>query len=228
MIYVKMLEFQTSFNQRLDKDWPFAPTVQRDDVAAMVEEFGEFIGHTGYHWWKNTEMNERQALMELVDIWHFMMSLHLEYFAAKGEHGDLDSLIEALAGTYEEEWANKQEQSGGMSVRDLQFNLGAWLNSVALDVEECLEPALLSLFALLQKLGVTEEKLFAMYVGKNALNHFRQQNGYKQGTYAKVYADGREDNEHMFDLIESQSELIAEASDPIAFVCQALQERYPA
>lgn len=227
MMYEKMLRLQAKFNQVLDAGWPFAPTVERDDVAAMVEEFGEFIGHTGYHWWKNTEMNERQALMELVDIWHFMMSFHMEHFANE-EHGDLDALVEALASTYEHEWANKQEQASSMSVRDLQFNLGAWLNSVALDVEECLEPALLSLFALLQKLGVSEEKFFAMYVGKNALNHFRQQNGYKQGTYRKVWADGREDNEHMFDIIDTKAEDIAESDEPLEFVCELLNAAYTA
>lgn len=37
---------------------------------------------------------------------------------------------------------------------------------------------------------------FKQYTGKNVLNVFRQDHGYKAGTYIKVW-DGREDNEHL-------------------------------
>lgn len=43
--------------------------------------------------------------------------------------------------------------------------------------------------------------LFESYVGKNVLNKFRQDNGYKEGTYIKIWKDGREDNEHLMDYM---------------------------
>lgn len=46
-----------------------------------------------------------------------------------------------------------------------------------------------------------------LYQAKAALNVFRYANGYKEGTYAKVWADGREDNAHL------QGVLIAAAKD---------------
>ena len=46
------------------------------------------------------------------------------------------------------------------------------------------------------------DELFRMYVGKNVLNFFRQDHGYKDGSYIKVW-DGREDNEHLAEILPS-------------------------
>jgi hypothetical protein len=41
--------------------------------------------------------------------------------------------------------------------------------------------------------GLNLNELYKLYVGKNILNQFRQDNGYKDGSYIKVWA-GEEDN----------------------------------
>ena len=63
--------------------------------------------------------------------------------------------------------------------------------------------------------------LYRMYVGKNMLNVFRQKNGYKTGTYVKIWA-GREDNQHLEELL---NELPSDDSLPDSLL-QALQSRY--
>ena len=40
-----------------------------------------------------------------------------------------------------------------------------------------------------------------LYIGKNALNKFRQDNGYKEGTYTKIW-NGKEDNVIMIEILE--------------------------
>ncbi len=42
--------------------------------------------------------------------------------------------------------------------------------------------------------------MFAQYVGKNVLNVFRQDHGYKDGTYLKEW-NGKEDNEHLVEIL---------------------------
>ena len=42
--------------------------------------------------------------------------------------------------------------------------------------------------------------LVSMYVGKNVLNRFRQANGYKEGTYIKIW-NGEEDNVHLTNIL---------------------------
>jgi len=66
------------------------------------------------------------------------------------------------------------------------------------------------------------DALYTAYVGKNVLNFFRQDNGYKDGSYIKNWS-GREDNEHLVEVIASLdhgAESFAEQ------VYDALESRY--
>ena len=46
------------------------------------------------------------------------------------------------------------------------------------------------------------EKLYSLYIGKNALNIFRQTHGYREGTYIKEW-NGVEDNVIMQAILNS-------------------------
>ena len=48
---------------------------------------------------------------------------------------------------------------------------------------------------------MTFESLYISYVGKNVLNFFRQDHGYQDGTYKKIWGD-KEDNEVLVEIIE--------------------------
>ena len=64
--------------------------------------------------------------------------------------------------------------------------------------------------------------LYSAYVGKNVLNFFRQDHGYKDGSYVKTWS-GREDNEH---LVEVMASLDHGAEDFAQNVYNSLQGRY--
>jgi len=66
-------------------------------------------------------------------------------------------------------------------------------------------------------------KLYKQYVSKNVLNMFRQEHGYKEGLYQKSW-QGREDNEHLVDLMES---LDTESAEYPEMLYQGLLSRYP-
>ena len=66
------------------------------------------------------------------------------------------------------------------------------------------------------------ERLFEGYVGKNVLNFFRQDNGYQDGSYVKLWA-GKEDNEH---LVEALVELDASKASFGDDLYKALESRY--
>ena len=59
-------------------------------------------------------------------------------------------------------------------------------------------------------------------MGKNVLNFFRQDHGYQEGTYVKNWA-GREDNEHLVELVAA---LDSSAEDFADEVYKALSSRY--
>jgi hypothetical protein len=67
------------------------------------------------------------------------------------------------------------------------------------------------------------DELFRQYVGKNTLNFFRQDHGYKEGTYIKIW-NGEEDNEVLANLVNA---LDASASDFQQQLYAALEEKYP-
>ena len=77
--------------------------------------------------------------------------------------------------------------------------------------------------ALLQAADMTFDQLFKQYVGKNVLNFFRQDHGYKDGSYRKHWHDGREDNEHLVEAVQSLDTTKPEFKDELY---QALVARY--
>jgi hypothetical protein len=66
-------------------------------------------------------------------------------------------------------------------------------------------------------------ELYRQYVGKNVLNFFRQDHGYKEGTYNKIW-NGREDNEHLVDVLSNLDISLSDYSDK---VYSGLELRYP-
>jgi hypothetical protein len=63
------------------------------------------------------------------------------------------------------------------------------------------------------------DDLYQLYICKNVLNWFRQDNGYADGRYEKIWA-GREDVEHMRELAQNLDEFDGSS------LYQALETRY--
>ncbi|HIP19716.1 MAG TPA: dUTPase, partial [Sulfurimonas sp.] len=69
-----------------------------------------------------------------------------------------------------------------------------------------LEQLICEFFDLVVMSGLNLESLYRLYVGKNILNQFRQDNGYKDGSYIKVWA-GEEDNVVMKRIWEENADI---------------------
>jgi len=54
--------------------------------------------------------------------------------------------------------------------------------------------------------GMSFDEVYRLYIGKNALNQFRQQHGYKEGTYKKVW-NGKEDNVVMQEILNTNLDI---------------------
>jgi hypothetical protein len=68
--------------------------------------------------------------------------------------------------------------------------------------------------------GLNLDALYKLYVGKNILNQFRQDHGYKEGTYIKMW-NGEEDNVAMQRVLEVNEDVTPDA------LYNALKEAYP-
>ena len=195
-----MLVMQDRMNSRVHENW------QAQDFEwyrAIWTECAELIEHYGYKWWKKQEADMEQVRLEVIDIWHFGLSAMF---------GNGKS-IETIAGEIEAELANFHASSLG--VREATEALALH----ALDTRG-FSPS--RFWQLMQASGLDFDALYGAYVGKNVLNFFRQDHGYKSGTYTKIWG-GREDNEHLAELVLA---LDKSADDFSAQVYEALKKRY--
>ncbi len=207
-----MLELQNGMNIKVNPDWLNAGYAYLR--AAMIESI-EAIEHHGWKWWKAQDLDLPQVQMELVDIWHFALShIIIEY---KGDMTRAATVIEAQL---------KDEATvilfDGKEIDFTGLNL---VESLELMAGLCVAKRFsvpLFMHIVLQA-QMNSQDLFEQYVGKNILNFFRQDHGYKDGTYIKIW-HGKEDNEH---LVEVMSSLNSEDEDYATSLYQALEARYP-
>jgi dimeric dUTPase (all-alpha-NTP-PPase superfamily) len=202
-----MLEMQHRMNTRVHEHWIDQGF---EWYRAVWIECGELMDHVGYKWWKKQVPDMEQVRLEVVDIWHFGMSALFE------PNASIDQLAQDIASA----WVGQESSSA---------DAGIDIGRVHLATESLARDALASksfsvpLFAeLMRACSLSPEQLYRHYVGKNVLNFFRQDHGYQDGTYIKEW-QGREDNEHLSELLES---LDAGAAGFPEEVYEALAHRY--
>ena len=150
----EMMKLQDQFNQVVnpawkDADYPFH--------QAICVEAAEAMEHYGYKWWKRGESNLEQTKMELVDIFHFGLSMmalapDVRKCPLSGVHQHLRKVIHAASADFP------------------YFDMAEFTKAC-----ECV--------------GMSSAELYKLYIMKNVLNKFRQDNGYKTGTYIKNWGE---------------------------------------
>jgi hypothetical protein len=68
--------------------------------------------------------------------------------------------------------------------------------------------------------GLNLNALYQLYVGKNILNKFRQDHGYKDGSYIKIW-NGKEDNVAMQGILDKDENITPTG------LYEALKKAYP-
>lgn len=194
-----MLALQNQINSQINPDWRAA---QNPWYRAIWTECAELLDHYGWKWWKKQEPNLPQIWLELVDIWHFGLSDLLQ------QHGDPEACVAVIQKALD---APRQNIPTDQCVEQLAQHC---LTEKSFHLE--------TFFDLTHSVQLDFQQLFEQYLGKNVLNRFRQDNGYKTGTYHKVW-HGREDNEHLAELFIS---LDLTQDDLAQALYQALESRY--
>jgi dimeric dUTPase (all-alpha-NTP-PPase superfamily) len=195
-----MLSLQDEMNSRVDADWIAR---DREWYRAIWIECAELMDHYGgWKWWKASHRDDEQVMLEIVDIWHFGLSIRIRP----------DRNHAAAAQTIADAWLQPARSQGFLV--DVET-----LARAALDRHDVLVEVIPTLLA---GIGRDFDDLYRAYVGKNVLNFFRQDHGYRDGTYRKTWA-GREDNAH---LVEILARLDCDAPDFRREVYAALSAAY--
>lgn len=190
---VEMLHLQDRMNNAVSPTWL---TDGHGWHRAIMVESVEALDHFGWKWWKKHDAPDvEQIRLELVDIWHFALSLVLSLNA--GEHALTTEMLMGFFDQLEENPDVYGEVSSvdtrglfdllaGTAGASQMFNGGAFLE-------------------LMKRFDLTWDLLYQLYMAKNVLNMFRQANGYKEGAYVKVWK-GLEDNVVLMDIIKMNPE----------------------
>jgi len=233
---------------------------------AITLELAECIDSFPWKHWKSIEQQPdiANARIELVDVWHFLMSsiietqtynLNLKHFIPELSDSEVNeinnkyelfkvdteeildvtnvnyqfientfkefesSIYSAFSKYYEKEWTlnEHKEINVVLSLVEETIVASSLLNKYKLQflsessveelykVLEFTQRLTISFIASCSSLNLSFEDLNKQYLGKNALNALRQDKGYKEGTYIKMW-NGEEDNVHMLRLIETLEE----------------------
>ena len=88
-----MASMQASYNREVHPQWEAQGYAF---YRAIWVECAELLDHYGWKWWKAQTPDMAQLRMELIDIWHFLMSHYLV-----GCRGDIDSVTQAIVSEWQ-------------------------------------------------------------------------------------------------------------------------------
>ena len=182
-------------------------------------ECAELIESYPWKHWKNIDAQPDydNIKIEAVDIWHFIMSQGLEDY--KMQHlGSIEELADAICNLnnypefLEEITPTTKNYYEQIKVVEKLMKVLFCNKSTTRLMEAFIDVAVQS--------GLNLDSLYKLYVGMNILNQFRQDHGYKEGTYIKIW-NGQEDNVTMQGILERSDDITPEA------LYAALEESYP-
>ena len=209
-----MLSLQAAMNTKVDPNWVAA---RYPYMRAVVIEAAEAIEHHGWKWWKKQVKDLPQLQMELIDIWHFLLSEILLNQAGDeaASLAELHKLLQSMKDSQQIEFDGIRYDLASM---DLLTQLELL---IALSAARKIE---LSVFAaIMGNCEMDWTELYCQYVGKNVLNFFRQDHGYQDGSYQKMW-NGREDNDYLVEIMVDLDPNDAEYKDKLY---SALVTHYP-
>jgi dimeric dUTPase (all-alpha-NTP-PPase superfamily) len=195
MLTLERLEDMLDLQEKLEvyiggEDWRKA---DHNYPLCIHMECAELIDAYGWKHWKDLDKEPDLDViaMELVDVWHFAMAFLMMHdnFDATVMHTQILAAIE--------------EYEGGRDFIELCLGMGY-------------SPLATGKFpygnfiGLMDEIDMSFDDLYVLYVSKNVLNWFRQDHGYKDGTYLKNWG-GKEDNEHLKDICDYMDDLNADS-----------------
>jgi len=214
-----MLNLQQKLNDNTNGlNWEKGVTKQGKIInwrRCIYLEAAELVESYPWKHWKNIDakVDRANVEVELVDIWHFVMSEVLRVNRLN-ENLPIATLAKQLEDAIATIDATKIEDNYYAEIEAIEELIEKlFCNFELVDFTK-------SFFALCSKLGLDKQRLYTLYLGKNILNIFRQDHGYKEGNYIKQWG-GKEDNVVMQEILEKNPTISAEE------LYNKLEQNYP-
>ncbi len=194
----EMMKLQDKLNNETNgSGWTSGTTKEGNEIdwyRCARMEAAELVDSFQWKHWKdlNGATDEANVVIELVDIWHFLMSINI------GDKFSVE-MIENVVVQTSPLLRVKHDRKSRISFIEDFMKYTFIYDTGTLNVK---------FFTMLFGNGVDMDLLYKTYIGKNVLNTFRQNNGYKVGTYIKNWdGDKKEDNEYLQDILNVNNDL---------------------
>ncbi|MEN4046905.1 dUTP diphosphatase [Sulfurimonas sp. NWX367] len=220
-----MLQLQNQLNDATNgEEWTKGITKNGKSInwkRCIYMECAEMVDSFGWKHWKSIDVEPdwQNHQIEVIDVWHFIMSLAIEEYSKNLQGGIEDiaidiSALKALGGIESDAAAFASQEDVMQKIENL-IRIAVSKESIAL------EELVSEFFDLVSMSGLNLETLYRLYVGKNILNQFRQDHGYKEGSYIKIWK-GEEDNVVMKRIWEEHADVTPDE------LYKKLEQAYPA
>jgi hypothetical protein len=183
-------------------------------------EAAELVESYPWKHWKSIDSTPDYAniKIEAVDIWHFVMSEALRIWARE-QRGGIEDLAAAITATdayhaFASGEAPREEADPYQEIAEVERMVEM------LFCQSPIEEWTAQFYRVALQSDLNLDALYQLYVGKNILNRFRQDHGYKEGTYIKIW-HGEEDNVVMQRILAGDSAVTPDA------LYRKLEEHYP-
>ncbi len=182
-------------------------------------ECAELIESYPWKHWKSIDAQPdyENIKIEAVDIWHFIMSQALADYKQEGL-GTIEDLARHIASL-----SNFEAFKAPHTPTDRDYYaqievVETLMKSLFCDADTA--QILTDFFEVAMQSGLNLDSLYKLYIGKNILNQFRQDHGYKEGNYIKIW-NGEEDNVTMQRILDEEPQITPQ------MLYQKLEEAYP-
>lgn len=217
-----MLKLQNEVNTLSKPDW------KKDSpnyALAAVLELAEALEHTPWKWWKSGKLDDKRLFMEIVDTIHFVFSIALLDVDDRKHSKTINTLARKFSiNTLHNKPLSVYEQKiveSAITRTLIPLTKKAYSKNYSFDPFECVA----DLLKITNLIGYNHMDVFTSYIGKNVLNRFRQANGYKEGTYIKIWSEDKEDNDYLQEYLAANIDLSPTALMAGAF--KHLTDTYP-
>ena len=220
---IQMLELQQKLNDTTNGlDWELGSTTNGKPIdwrRCIYLEASELIESYPWKHWKNIDADAdyENIKIEIVDIWHFIMSETLRLYKVEklGSIKDIALMVSKM-----EDFSDFKNSKSRNNLNHYQ-EIEMVENMIKiLFCNQDINALLISFLTMSSKLNLKLPELYQLYIGKNILNKFRQDNGYKDGSYIKTW-NNKEDNMVMQYILKVNEEITPQE------LYQELQKAYP-
>lgn len=202
------IKLQNNLNNIIDNNWLINRSIN-DFKRAIWLECAEAVESLPWKWWKKQTININNFKIELIDIYHFLLS----WIILKKDNNIKDNLYRVVYIQYTNNIAPISNFIDEYDKQYIEFLIMNIEKLVLYVLQDNLEETINKYFAILFKIMDVYE-FDILYRGKHILNIIRQKNGYNTGNYNKIINE-KEDNEILMELIneiqsnENEEEKIA-------------------